>query len=1118
MKMRRSRQRKKIIGSRQIGIWSPGTSSGPSYEAFTIPTPRGYPLVEAPGNNVDTSLTGRKRPASDAEHVQDSAPCGSPRQNVVVERSESNDASTCQHLLDGGVGSARPVQQAPSTGVKQIVLRLSGLRQSSATFEEPPSVKYDEPAKDVGTEADSQDETHRAAWSTVTDCTENRQNGHVINCSHPDLQSSSQNTNIIPTVRILHQPFQISSERGSKEELPEAQKEGKPGSAVSGDDSGGCIGNLPPIDESRCVLDSSNGQARCGGFGHELPVHNNTGSFPHPANPSWIMNANVCRSCPVTYSRSNPSMSGCNACAATRFATPCSFQRGVPRAVRYYVEPTPQNQMKHYPNRIEPPACCQRMDFQGAKQPAMYAKSSEQDVDDPQIGRGRNLDLPSGTAVEGHTCGSHYISGNDVLVCPAPWVHEGRIFPGTPAMGVNWVPEGLSDSQQRQNAKLEESHRCEMPDPVYPPAHCSNCNFSADMDMDTQHHLEEQIAHEILLLSQKLANLQARYGARRPVHNNTKPAVLSCPQTPLLLDNTIGSQKDVKSNPRAPSISQSMKSDDSIQRRPATASSSRFINRQSDPRLEEKKLGVRNIGTNKGTPSTSAPSSNRGSDSGTTAAFNSSKNHSHSRTGSRGSGAVHNGCQHGANEVAPIQGDEKVFRETVETGKASRNSRIFASPYKRRRERRTEEHVDDQCSYSDDMKDRLRTGGANAQGYPNGNKRFDWVKTLRFGGAGVRDNQGCADLNSQMQIKDSSSPQKEFEEVDPETWLRDSGDHEIFPRDTKTSMSVSKSVQAGGASPDCIESSTWAPTDSDDRRDSESRPKIRPDRSIENRSGKCGMRTSSPEDMGGLDSRITHHLLKAGLRRAPSLWKLTPGYSRQVSSNALRLKKKAFGSRSPRRDGGRRLRRRTLSDLNMMAYPVKALHEEKFFDKKESESQAWQLKEKELRKCEDAIDAQWQREVADYEAEYETFVENTEDSGIHDNLDTEEYTSTVNREVPTSGSHSEEDAQKRSPSSVSTQEKARLSEAPVLSLAKTPPATKKTFIRCIELVVATKKKIQLSKINGRKANPGGPYAYRRVDCSERPSTDGYGSLDKDCYVKTHANGGKHATSKTNGYS
>ena len=44
---------------------------------------------------------------------------------------------------DGGVGSARPLQQSSSTGVKQIVLRLSDLRQSSAaTSGEPPSVSY----------------------------------------------------------------------------------------------------------------------------------------------------------------------------------------------------------------------------------------------------------------------------------------------------------------------------------------------------------------------------------------------------------------------------------------------------------------------------------------------------------------------------------------------------------------------------------------------------------------------------------------------------------------------------------------------------------------------------------------------------------------------------------------------------------------------------------------------------------------------------------------------------------------------------------------------------------------------------------------------------------------
>jgi hypothetical protein len=43
---------------------------------------------------------------------------------------------------DGDVGSARPLQQASSTGVKQIVLKLSGLRQSPASSGELPPVSY----------------------------------------------------------------------------------------------------------------------------------------------------------------------------------------------------------------------------------------------------------------------------------------------------------------------------------------------------------------------------------------------------------------------------------------------------------------------------------------------------------------------------------------------------------------------------------------------------------------------------------------------------------------------------------------------------------------------------------------------------------------------------------------------------------------------------------------------------------------------------------------------------------------------------------------------------------------------------------------------------------------
>lgn len=514
--------------------------------------------------------------------------------------------------------------------------------------------------------------------------------------------------------------------------------------------------------------------------------------------------------------------------------------------------------------------------------------------------------------------------------------------------------------------------------------------------------------------------------------------------------------------------------------------------------LEEKKLGAgRNGGANiKAASSTPAQSSNRRSDSGVqTTSVNANKNYGHSRavsgpgphmsgnstTGSRGISAAQNGCQPlgATNELAPIaQGCEKVLREGVEVGKPTKNSRTFSSPHRKRRDRQTE-HVDEECSYSDDMKELLKTtGGENVQGYPNGSKRFDWVKTLRIGGAvSVRENQACSDFASQVQGKTSSSPHQK---------LRESDELECVARDMKIPTSVSKSVQTGGASAEDTSAKTSGVI-LEDRHDSESRLKRRPDNSssIENRPGKSGKKTLFPEEMGGLDSRINYHLLKAGLRRAPSLWKTGP------VRNALRVKKKTFGSRSPRKDGGKRLRTRTLFDLNLKAYSAKvAPHEAKLGDQAQPRT----------RECQEGVDVQWQSEVADCEAEYETFVENT-DVGLHDS---DEDTSNVKREVLTS----EEEEQKRSsPSSVSTLEaKAKLSEAPVLSLMKTPQTPKKTFIRCIDLVVATKKKNQLSKINGRKPS-GVRYSYRRIDCSKSPGTNSYG-LHKDCQIKPQINEGE----------
>lgn len=121
------------------------------------------------------------------------------------------------------------------------------------------------------------------------------------------------------------------------------------------------------------------------------------------------------------------------------------------------------------------------------------------------------------------------------------------------------------------------------------------------------------------------------------------------------------------------------------------------------------------------------------------------------------------------------------------------------------------------------------------------------------------------------------------------------------------------------------------------------------------------------------------------------------------------------------------------------------------------------LKERECEEEEESEeDVQWQGEVADCEAEYETFVG-------------EDIASNVGRDEG-------EGSQKRS-SNASATSPAKLFEAPALSLMKASHAPKKTFIRCIDLMVASKKKNQLSKLNGRsKVSSGGrSSSHRRLD-------------------------------------
>lgn len=785
------------------------------------------------------------------------------------------------------------------------------------------------------------------------------------------------------------------------------------------------------------------------------------------------------------------------------------------RVVRYYVEPASLNEIKCFPRRIEAPTCCQRMDFNGMQPPILYTESIKSGVDvHPCAIRARNLVLPTQTS-KGHICGAHCISDKDVLVCPAPWVHKRRIFPSVPAMCVdqqkyesmekNWALDSQNEGQPIPNEKLDKNSLSEMPEPVFPPPHCNNqsSNFSGDVEMDTQRQLEEQIAHEILLLSQKLANLQARYGTRRLTHDNTKPAVLSCPQTPLLLDNP-------KYNACIPSINQSMNEDSCQQPRPTTSSSSRSTTHKhlnSRSQLEDHKLGGRHIGTNKRVPSII---SSRGSDTEITIACNFNKNHSNSRASFTSQASGNNTIGSRLVEATLVQRWGKVLRETIQVGKRNNKSRTFSSMQRKGQKR----ELMDECSYSDDIKEHSRTSGANVQGYPDGNKRFDWMKTLHFGRGNVCENHGCVDFTSQIGSK-PSSPQKEFRDIDAETWLQGSSEHECFPRETVISTLISKSVQAGGSffPKEGVDTCAQTPIDLDDKHKPKSMSKKKPNSNfVDNRFGQPSKRLGSLDDMMGLDSRLAHHLVKVGLRRAPSFWRV-PGI-RPMPNATLKLKKKTFGSRSPKKDGGKHLHRKILFDHHLNCSP-----EEKIGTRKQNVNQQCELKVEPTRKSDEATDhAQWQKEVGDYEAEYETFVENT-DVGVHNTLDSQEYTSVVNREALTSLHSSEEDGPKRSPSNcmVSTQEKARHSEVPVVSLTKPPPpTTKKTFIRCIELVVATKKKNQFSEINGCKAcGIIGYKSHRRVlECSERPSCDVCG-MDKDYHTRIHVIKGKHATKKMN---
>lgn len=674
----------------------------------------------------------------------------------------------------------------------------------------------------------------------------------------------------------------------------------------------------------------------------------------------------------------------------------------------------------------------------------------------------------------------------DKFIFPGRWVRKGiQTFDAVsrnrwdnrnhqaPGSGPSLTTDDKGVEQFKSHENSERGDQDGLPQPITPPLllkvkTCSS-NGETDLDAENQRQLEEEIAREILVLSQKLANLQTRYGVRRAVQSGSKLAVLSCPQTPLLLEKCL--QKDGKED--SPNTSRSMTSEAMTYTQKGRSKLYNIKNHNSlavsKIHAEERKREGRKCPSHCGAVGTSGQIPKRGTGAATFATSNKQPfSNGLSNMGAHASFTRGNATPNRCHSIPRRGNDHHLLHGKSQTGEASLEESLNskASSFTRGGAGKPIDEPEDNILHLDDLSKDM------AARYPDSNKRFEWVKMLRSSGIGLH---GSSERGEYLvKPNDESAPEIESSGIDAAQktvgelanfWSGDDCDTADYSGVSTTSPS--KSVQASGTSPiaateDVQEHEVALVLDNqDDHNGSGSRVKRGPEPGLEHRPMKSGKKSASPsDDMGALDSRTALHLLKAGLRRVPS-FKTTP-VSSPFPSN-LRSKSKSLGVRSSKKDGGKRLKKRGRGDVPKK--PVLAMNEE---DERVNDTTLMEdiPKSEELRKQEEAKQkaAEWQKpEMSNYEAEYETFVDASDESGRSC-----EVVDSCQEPLGVSGGLSEDKDSKQSPSSITTQEKWTLSEAPVVSLVKTPKSTKKTFIRCIELVGAIRNK-ELPKTSQRKS-------------------------------------------------
>jgi hypothetical protein len=651
---------------------------------------------------------------------------------------------------------------------------------------------------------------------------------------------------------------------------------------------------------------------------------------------------------------------------------------------------------------------------------------------------------------------------------------------------------------------------------IISPMHLKKMNIAdveAELEAEIQGQLEEEIGKEILILSRKLANLQARYGGKRMLKRGFKAAVLSCPETPLLLEASHlqnEGRPEVLQN-RFCSVGMDI-ADEALQGRLQSTSflQSRDLESKSflRPHSGERKSELDGI-----------PCFRRGGSLGAPTRFPENKTQRHESDGFNPSNFTDDLASNNFHEFSARGQKVPQFQVLTNFTKGSLGETLKhkeASVSSCQNEGQTKANDDvaiDIFSSEDLNKDEVAYSISNGD-YHDSSRRFEWVKTLRSGVKGLHNSTRPGSSSSPpvetMQIMPDCSSIGTAVKQAPEEILLTHHCVAELPKELEADSTTpeNRAIDTGGnlsAVDDHESCSLQRDVNVPPRRNgSQMLAKVQKrqlDSSFENKPGKTGKLSTNEEDTGFLDTRVALHLLKAGLKRAPSFGK-RPGSSplpanfcsKSESSNYRKDGRRPVSSPFPANSCSKSQSSNYRKDSRSHFQRSQGiLHESRHPGKDASSCEQVNAKalrifkgEKKIRLPRKDLQLPHGGEISEQKqvfsnkeegkVEHEEIHEaagNAKNAGIQEprhvhELDKEttskwqeerksyeDYESFVEPSDIRGHQSDEADDSKQSDSSLSREDIARLSNAAVLCLTKTSHPMKTSYVRHIELVVTT---------------------------------------------------------------